>query len=106
MLHLSRQTMGDPGLQGEVLRMFADGLRTYLGRLEASSTRNDAMMNLHALKGSAAGVGAFSLAQLARTAEDELRSGAPLNRERVADIAMAVEEVDAFIAPLIADETL
>jgi HPt (histidine-containing phosphotransfer) domain-containing protein len=79
-------------------------MRTYYGRLEMSSTRNDLMVNLHALRGAASGVGAFALAQLARTAEDELRAGAPVNPERIDDIGLAVEEVRAFIGPLIADE--
>lgn len=104
MVHLGRQTLGDPGLQSEVLRLFADALRAYYERLETSTTRNDLMVNLHALKGAASGVGAFALAQLARTAEDELRDGAPVNPERIDDIGMAVEELQAVIGPLIEDD--
>jgi len=104
MVHLARQTLGDWALEVEVLRMFNQISRTYFERLETSTNRNDLMVNLHALKGAAAGVGAFALAQLARTAEDELRSGAPVNPERIDDIAMAVEEVGTFINALLADE--
>jgi hypothetical protein len=106
MGHLSRQTLGDSGLQSEVLRLFADAMRVYYGRLELSTTRNDLMVNLHALRGAAAGVGALGLARLARTAEDELRTGAPVDPERVHDIGIAVGELEAFIVPLIAEDEM
>jgi len=99
--HLARQTLGDAGLQEEVLRLFDQLQHAYFGRLEASTTRNELMVHLHALKGAAVGVGAFALAELARVAEDELRAGAPVNPERVDDIGMAVEETSAYIAALV-----
>jgi len=103
-VHLARQTLGDTALASEVLRMFDEMVGTYFGRLERSTTRNDLMVNLHALKGASMGVGAFRLAELARSAEDELRSGLPVNPERVEDIGMAVEEVRAFIAGMLLNE--
>lgn len=99
--HLARQTLGDAGLQEEVLRLFDELQRTYFDRLEGSTTRNELIVNLHALKGAAVGVGAFALAELARVAEDELRAGAPVNPERVDDIGLAVEEASAYIATLV-----
>jgi HPt (histidine-containing phosphotransfer) domain-containing protein len=104
MQHLSRQTLGDSGLQAEVLRLFADAMRVYYGRLERSTTRNDLMVNFHALRGAAAGVGAFGLSKLAQVAEDELRQGAPVDPERVHDVGLAVGELQAFIVPLMADD--
>jgi len=95
--HLKRQTLGDAGLEGEVLRLFDQMSRTYYERLETSTTVEDLLRNLHTLKGAAAGVGAFGLAELARVAEAELRAGAPVNPERIDDLAIAVEEVSAFI---------
>jgi HPt (histidine-containing phosphotransfer) domain-containing protein len=56
------------------------------------------LRNLHTLRGAAAGVGAFGLAELARVAETELRAGVPVNPERIDDLNIAVEEVAAFIA--------
>ena len=106
MAHFARQTLGDWSLGVEVLRLFDEMQRTYFDRLETSTNRNDLLVNLHALKGAAAGVGAFALATLARTAEDELRAGAPVNPERIADIEMAVEEVSAFIGALLDDQML
>lgn len=102
--HLSRQTLGDPGLESEVLRLFDEMSRTYCGRLEASTTVQDILVNLHTLRGAAAGVGAFPLAELARVAEAELRAGAPVNPERIEDLHLAVEELSAFIATRVGDE--
>ena len=97
MEHLDRQTLGDPGLQEEVLRLFDEMTHVYYGRLEVSTTVEELLRNLHTLKGAAAGVGAFGLAELARVAEAELRKGEPVNPERIDDLAMAVQEVSAFI---------
>ena len=97
MDHLSRQTLGDTSLELEVLRMFDQMSRVYYDRLETSTTVSDLLTNLHSLKGAAAGIGAFGLAELARVAEAELREGAPVNPERIDDLHMAVEELSAFI---------
>lgn len=102
-IHLARQTLGDVSLAEEVLRLYDEMARVTFDRLQHSTTRNDLMVHLHALKGASLGVGAFALAELARVAEDELRAGMPVNPERVEDVGIAVEEVRAFIAPMIAD---
>jgi HPt (histidine-containing phosphotransfer) domain-containing protein len=95
--HLSRQTLGDSGLELEVLRLFDEMSHVYYSRLETSTTVPDLLRNLHTLKGAAAGIGAFGLAELARVAEVELREGAAVNPERIDDLNVAVEEVSAFI---------
>jgi HPt (histidine-containing phosphotransfer) domain-containing protein len=95
--HLSQQTMGDPGLEEEVLRMFDDITHTYLARLEGSTTVEELVRNLHTLRGAAAGIGAFGLAELARVAEKELGEAGNVNPERIADLAVAVEEISNFI---------
>ena len=96
--HLSRQTLGDSGLELEVLRLFDDMSRTYYGRVEASTTVQDLLTHLHTLKGAASGIGAFGLAEIARAAEIELREGGPVSPERIDDLGIAVSEVSAFIA--------
>jgi HPt (histidine-containing phosphotransfer) domain-containing protein len=103
MEHLSRQTLGDPGLEQEVLRLFDEMSHVYYERLEVSTTVDDLLRNLHTLKGAAAGVGAFGLAELARVAEAELRDGGPVNPERIDDLAVAVQEVSAFISDQLSD---
>lgn len=104
MEHLGRQTMGDPGLEAEVLRLFDQMSQTYFERIEVSTTVPDLLVNLHTLRGAAAGVGAFGLSELARVTETELRNGAPVNPERIEDLHIAVQEVSAFITTLLADE--
>jgi len=98
MAHLSRQTLGDNNLELEVLRMFDEMSRTYYSRLESSTTVEDLLVNLHTLRGAAAGIGAFGLAELARVTESELKAGAPVNPERIDDLHVAVEELSVFIA--------
>ena len=97
MVHLSRQTLGDPGLEMEVLRLFDEMSHVYYGRLETSTNVPDLLRNLHTLKGAASGIGAFGLAELARVAETELHEGSPVNPERIDDLHVAVEELSVFI---------
>lgn len=104
MLHLSKQALGDRGLECEVLRLFDTMVRTYYGRLEVSTTADELLVHLHTLRGAAAGVGAWAIAELARVAEAELRQGAPVNPERIDDIGMAVHECSAFIGELLEGE--
>jgi HPt (histidine-containing phosphotransfer) domain-containing protein len=104
LVHLAKQTMGDPGLEAEVLRLFDQMIGVYFSRLEKAANRNDMMVNLHAIKGASAGVGAFALSSLAKAADDELRAGGDPNPERIADIGIAVEEVRAFIPILLGPE--
>lgn len=101
--HLGRQTLGDAGLEEEVLRLFDEMSQVYYARVETSTNVDDLLRNLHTLRGAAAGVGAFALAELARVAEAELRQGAPVNPERIDDLDMAVQEVSAFIADRLKD---
>jgi HPt (histidine-containing phosphotransfer) domain-containing protein len=104
MAHLARQTMGDHGLQNEVLRMFDTMSQVYFSRLETSTNVDELLRHLHTLKGAAAGMGALRIAELARTAETDLRGGMPVNPERIDDIEMAVQECCAFISELLKGE--
>lgn len=103
-VHLARQAMGDKGLECEVLRMFDTMSRACFIRLETSTTVDDLLRHLHTLKGAAAGVGAWGIADLARTAEEELRAGGLVNPERIDDIDMAVQECSAYIGELLEKE--
>jgi HPt (histidine-containing phosphotransfer) domain-containing protein len=101
MEHLSRQALGDPGLQDEVLRLYARMSQVYLARIEDSTSLNMLLEHLHTLKSAAAGIGAWGVRDLARRAEDALRGGAPVNPEHIEDIAVAVNECVAFIDQLV-----
>ena len=104
MVHLARQTLGDKGLELEVLRMFDDAAAVYFGRIERSTTVEDLLRHLHTLRGAAAGIGAAAVASLAGTAERELREGGPVNPERIHDLEMAVTECRAWIGELLSRE--
>ena len=105
MDHLDQQSLGDPGLRDEVLRLYAQMSGIYLGRIEESTSIPLLLEHLHTLKSAAAGIGAWGVRDLAKRAEDALRSGAPVNPEHIQDIAAAVATCQAFIAELVsADE--
>ena len=104
MEHLGRQALGDPGLQEEVLRLYARMSQVYLSRLEASTTIQMLVEHLHTLKSAAAGIGAWGVRDLTKRAEDALRAGNPVNPEHIQDIAAAVVDCQAFIAELVGAE--
>jgi HPt (histidine-containing phosphotransfer) domain-containing protein len=100
-LHLARQTLGDPGLELEVLRLFDTTIQAYFARLENSTTRDELLLHLHTIRGAAGGVGATDIALLARRVEADLRDGLPVDPERIEDLHMAIVECSAFIEGLV-----
>ncbi|MDP1906672.1 MAG: Hpt domain-containing protein [Hyphomicrobium sp.] len=99
--HLRRYTLGDPGLELEILGLFAGQLPITIGALEHATTDKDWGMAAHTLKGSARAVGAWPLAALAEDAErlttnaDSGRRAAILRR-----LEAAADEARAYIAAL------
>ena len=67
--HLSRQTFGDEALQREVLDLFATQVVAVQQALEAETDLEGRARFYHLLKGGAAGVGAFALAERAQACE-------------------------------------
>lgn len=106
MDHLDQQSLGDPGLKDEVLRLYSQMSQVYLDRLERSTSIPSLLEHLHTLKSAAAGIGAWGVRDLAKRAEDDLRAGNPVNPEHVQYIAVAVGECQDFIAGLIRDQEL
>ena len=105
MDHLDQQSLGDPGLRDEVLRLYAQMSGVYLTRIEESTSIPLLLEHLHTLKSAAAGIGAWGVRDLARRAEDALRAGGSVNPEHIQDIAAAVADCQAFITELLnADE--
>jgi len=102
MTHLAHQTMGDWGLECEVLRIYDERQHSYLARLRAAPTEGEQRLNLSSLKGAAMGIGAFDLVELALDAEIDMDLGLGLTPERLDDLAFGVEEVTVFIARLLA----
>jgi HPt (histidine-containing phosphotransfer) domain-containing protein len=105
MDHLDQQSLGDPGLRDEVLRLYAQMSGVYLTRIEENTSIPLLLEHLHTLKSAAAGIGAWGVRDLARRAEDALRAGGSVNPEHIQDIAAAVADCQAFITELLnADE--
>lgn len=104
MDHLDRQTMGDPGLREEVLRLYANMSGVYLSRIEASVDTEKLIEHLHTLKSAASGIGATVVRDRAREAEDMLRAGQPIDPALLLAIASAVAECQDFIRDLVGAE--
>lgn len=104
MDHLDQQSLGDPGLRAEVLRLYAQMSSVYLSRIEESTSIPLLLEHLHTLKSAAAGIGAWGVRDLASRAEDALRAGAPVNPEHIQDIAAAVADCQRFITELVSAE--
>lgn len=101
--HLARQTLGDRGLEAEVLRLYDVMARTYFERIELSTDRDQLAANMQALRMASAGVGAFGIAERAAQAEAAIAEGAPIDPEWVEDLNMAVTEVSTLIRALLAE---
>ena len=104
LVHLAKQCLGDENLELEILRLFDTTVKTYFGRLQQAESFDDLALNLHSIKGAAGGVGAWTIADLAKGCEAELQAGRPLTPERIADLGMAVEEVRNFITRMLSNE--
>ena len=92
--HLERMTLGDPELQREVLGMFVDQAARLTAML-ATGPSNAGML-AHTLKGSARGIGAFRVADIAAAVEAAVRGGEDPARD-IVDLGEAVAEACAAI---------
>lgn len=104
LVHLAKQCLGDEGLELEILRLFDTTIATYYARLRAATTPEQIAMNLHAIKGAASGVGAWTIADMAAALEADIRGGQAMVAERVDDLGLAVEDVRGYIARLLVGE--
>ena len=92
--HLERMTLGDAGLEQEVLAMFAAQSAALVDKLLALPT--DARALTHTLKGSARAIGAFAVADAAARLEKALAAGSD-PAERLAQLGDAVARVRTAI---------
>lgn len=106
LVHLAKQCLGDEHLEYEVLRLFDTTLATYFSRLQAAESAEAIALNLHSIKGASSGVGAWTIAELAKALEDDAKTGNSLNSERLHDLAMAIEETSAFIQDMLSKEPM
>ncbi|GEC14176.1 histidine kinase [Nitrobacter winogradskyi] len=96
--HLHRMTLGDDGLEREVLAMFAGQAAELVVSL-ARLPPNAAML-AHRLKGSARAIGAIHVAAAASDLENALRSGADPAEPRAMlndAVSQACQEIRAIL---------
>jgi HPt (histidine-containing phosphotransfer) domain-containing protein len=96
--HLRRMTLGDAGLEREVLAMFSAQAAGLIGTLAAMP--DDAAALTHTLKGSARAIGAFGVGDAAAMLEAAIRGGgdpAPALGELREAIALARDAIDAIL---------
>ena len=94
LVHLARQTLGDRNLEAEILNLFVQQLVTARERI-ASVGAEERRGLAHGLKGSARGVGAFGIADLADLIEAD--GG---DRALVARLSAEIDQVRDFIAAI------
>ena len=69
LVHLARQTLGDRGLEQEILALYYKQSLTLLKQIEASANLRERTDFAHMLKGSSRAVGAWHVASAAEAVE-------------------------------------
>ncbi|WP_316860063.1 Hpt domain-containing protein [uncultured Cohaesibacter sp.] len=84
--HLARQTMSDPELQREILSIFVKQMTDKIEQLQKQMSELDALA--HSIKGSARGVGAWQVANVA----EQLERGKGPRADVIILLARAMED--------------
>jgi HPt (histidine-containing phosphotransfer) domain-containing protein len=99
LVHLARMTLGDRGLEREVLALFDRQATVLMSRMRAASP--GAVTSVaHTLKGSARGVGAWRVAAAAEAVEVAASGEGDLSAA-ITRLAAVAEEARAVIAELL-----
>lgn len=101
LVHLSRYTLGERALEGEVLALFCTQADLCLERLGAPGGDQEWKEAAHTLKGSARAIGAWRVADTAERAE---ALSAVLAEDRAValhELELAVREVQSYIQALL-----
>ena len=94
MVHLARHTLGNRDLEREVLMLFARQTTMVFARLDGDLAANARADQIHTIVGSAKGIGAWKVAEVAKNAETALRVGESVD---LGDLRAAVDEATFFI---------
>ena len=99
LVHLSRMTLGDRGLEREVLALFDRQATVLVSRMRSASPGSVTTV-AHTLKGSARGVGAWRVAAAAEAVEIAASGDGDLSAA-ITRLAAVAEEARAVIAELL-----
>jgi HPt (histidine-containing phosphotransfer) domain-containing protein len=99
LVHLARMTLGDRGLEREVLALFDRQATVLLSRMRAASPGSVTTV-AHTLKGSARGVGAWRVAAAAEAVELAASGEGDLSAA-ITRLAACADEARAVIAELL-----
>ncbi len=102
--HLARYTLGDSGLEREVLGLFLAQIPLTIESLQFATSDRDWQIAAHTLKGSARAIGAWGIAHLGLEAE---KLGGIADREACTTIISRIEaaaaEVESYFAAAFPD---
>lgn len=96
LVHLSCHTFGDPDLERDVLRLFLDQAENTARALRASGNAAERGRLYHLVRGSARGVGAFELAEIAHRGETR-----PQDEIHLAETLEAIQRVCRRVSGLL-----
>lgn len=99
LVHLSRHTFGDRDLEREVLALFLRQSRQCIARLKAGPASDDRRIVAHTIKGSARGIGAWRVAEIA--GEVEANAAEAGVATLVAELDRAIGDTNGFIEGLL-----
>jgi len=94
LVHLARQTLGDRAIEQEVLALFMHQATMVRDRI-SQATATERSLLAHGLRGSAGGIGAFSIAETAAEIEHN-----PNDQSLVLRLATRIDDVRDFIASI------
>ena|ERR1700674_5198840 len=100
LVHLARMTLGDRGLEREVLALFDRQATILVARMRDAESAAVASV-AHTLKGSARGVGAWRVAGAAEAVEQAASAGEANLDAAIGRLALVAEEARAVIAELL-----
>lgn len=96
LVHLSRQSLGDRALEQEILALFKSQSLLYLSRLSNATTSDERKLAAHTILGSARGIGAWRVAEEARSIE-----AACAHLSDLSALTEALDEANGYIEDLL-----
>jgi HPt (histidine-containing phosphotransfer) domain-containing protein len=97
LVHLSKYTFGDRALETELLGLFRSQAGIYVTRLESAANAKEWRDAAHSLKGSARGLGAWALGEIAEDIEFHDFDDESLRADDIARLRAAIVVVNGFI---------